>query len=364
MTDTQFDPQTIERQHLARLERVLRLTLVGIALITLRHLLQAHWVTAALLLLFTAGLGWALRQARRGQLGSAADWMLWSLTALLGILMWANQGPRDYAVLGMPAVLVFAGLLGRLRLLVALVIVDIALVVSVVLANALGWYVHPLRQPSVWSFVDPTVIFALTGYAVWNLAGTLRQALDALAAEHVEVLASHERIEYLAHHDALTGLPNRLLTRARLEQSLQLARRQGHAMGVLYVDIDDFKQINDRYGHAGGDEVLRQVAGRLRAPLRESDTVGRLGGDEFLVVLPQLPQEADLRALVDKLLTNLRRPVMLDAADNPAAQDLTPTVSIGLACYPRDSLDVDGLLAYADAAMYRAKRGGRDTWAA
>ena len=164
------------------------------------------------------------------------------------------------------------------------------------------------------------------------------------------------RLTKLAHFDTLTGLPNRSQLYCALTRSLEQAAEHRWSVGVLFLDIDRFKNINDTLGHPCGDELLRQFAARLVDSLRVRDTIGRFGGDEFaaILMLPEGPQTA--LAVVDKIREALRRPFDL------SGHEVTVTASIGITIYPDDGLDADTLIKYADTAMYRAKEAGRDTF--
>jgi len=167
---------------------------------------------------------------------------------------------------------------------------------------------------------------------------------------------SEERLMYLAHHDVLTDLPNRALFSDRLRQALFEANRQGRLVAVAFLDLDRFKNINDSLGHETGDLLLRGVADRLRANVRESDTVARISGDEFMLVLPGLANVDDASRIAQKILDGLRQPLMT------AGQELYVSASLGIAIYPHDAKDVEGLLRNADVAMYRAKETGRNAY--
>jgi diguanylate cyclase (GGDEF)-like protein len=161
----------------------------------------------------------------------------------------------------------------------------------------------------------------------------------------------------MANHDVLTGLPNRVLLDDRLSQALLYAQRYDRWAAVAFVDLDNFKTINDSLGHNAGDELLKAVASRMAACVRAMDTVARLGGDEFVVLLVDLPKSADLiSATVQKLRAAIAEPVRLEG------HDLRVTSSLGVANYPDDGTDAETLLANADAAMYRAKEMGRDNF--
>ena len=163
-----------------------------------------------------------------------------------------------------------------------------------------------------------------------------------------------ERAWHLANYDALTGLPNRLLLNDRLSQAVGRAQRNGSRFAVLYVDLDGFKPVNDRFGHAAGDELLQAAARRLQGCVRGSDTVARLGGDEFVVVLPETVERAAAETVARKILGELHAPYRL------AVGEAVTTASIGAALFPPDGQDVDKLLAAADRAMYRAKSAGKN----
>ncbi|HXF78495.1 MAG TPA: GGDEF domain-containing protein [Usitatibacter sp.] len=161
------------------------------------------------------------------------------------------------------------------------------------------------------------------------------------------------RIEYLAHFDTVTGLPNRALLADRLSQELARARRAGDGFAVLLFDLDGFKAVNDTWGHAAGDRVLAAVAERARKCVRASDTVGRLGGDEFLAILPETASAGAL-GVAEKLREALKEPYPLEGA----AAHLS--ASIGIALYPAHGEDPESLRRAADAALYEAKREGKD----
>jgi diguanylate cyclase (GGDEF)-like protein/PAS domain S-box-containing protein len=176
---------------------------------------------------------------------------------------------------------------------------------------------------------------------------------DVTEAKDYEAQLAHQ-----ASYDALTDLANRNLLQDRLTQAIAQARRNTAPVAAVFLDVDHFKLVNDSFGHTVGDEMLRIVARRLRSSVRESDTVARLGGDEFVLVLPGKAAgsafEADITALMDKLLSQMSQPLTL------GDREVRPTCSIGVAVFPQDGEDADTLLRNADAAMYRAKELGRN----
>jgi diguanylate cyclase (GGDEF)-like protein len=172
-------------------------------------------------------------------------------------------------------------------------------------------------------------------------------------------LAQYSRAQQeLALHDALTGLPNRRLLEDRIATTLQHANRNHHKAAIMYIDLDGFKAINDTYGHAYGDEVLKTIAKRLLDCSRKEDTVARLGGDEFMVVLSEVTGLADAQGPAAKIVEAVSEPIFIN--------DLTLglSTSIGISIYPDDAETVDSLISIADYALYEAKRGGKNRFCA
>lgn len=175
-----------------------------------------------------------------------------------------------------------------------------------------------------------------------------------LAGIAIESRASEERIRYLAHYDGLTSLPNRFLFKEYLDLALRKARRNGRRFAVFFLDLDKFKDINDTFGHEAGDQVLKEIATRLRNCLRSTDKIARMGGDEFYVLIEDLTDGRYAADIAEKLLKEASRPVYIDQ------QECRLSGSIGIAIYPDDSSDGNTLLKKADSAMYRAKDFGKN----
>lgn len=167
-------------------------------------------------------------------------------------------------------------------------------------------------------------------------------------------LVVSNRMSHLAQHDALTGLPNRVLLKERLERAIGLAQRHQQQVGVMFIDIDAFKPINDRLGHATGDALLQAVAGRLKGCVRDTDTVCRLGGDEFVILLTEIHGINDARQVAEAILTALLPPHCI------GEESIDITVSMGISLYPGDGITPDELIHRADIAMYNIKRQARD----
>jgi len=178
--------------------------------------------------------------------------------------------------------------------------------------------------------------------------------ISALRSETIAEAAVSELgdMSRIAQHDALTDTANRALMLDRLENAIHMARRRGTRLAVFFVDLDNFKEINDTQGHAVGDEVLQLVARRLESVVRDSDTVSRHGGDEFLVLLADVAQESDAAQIATKMLSALAEPCGV------GDQTLSLSASLGIAIYPEHGNDPASLISHADAAMYRSKKSG------
>ena len=202
---------------------------------------------------------------------------------------------------------------------------------------------------------------SLEAYPAWLVMNAVRD-LDGVTTHFIassldisERKASERQIEHMAHHDALTGLANRHVSKLRLAAAIAQARRSGEKVGVLFVDLDRFKHVNDALGHHVGDALLQSVSARLLQLVREGDTVSRLGGDEFVVILNGIGDAAAIADLLDaRLIPAMREPHEVEGSE------LYVSCSVGVAIYPDHGTDMDTLMRHADAAMYQAKSGGRD----
>lgn len=191
--------------------------------------------------------------------------------------------------------------------------------------------------------------------AVRNRAGKLENYL-AIFSDITLRKREQQELYDLATHDALTGLPNRFLFSERFRHAMVRAKRASHLVGLLYLDLDRFKPVNDLLGHKCGDMLLQTVAKRLKRSVREEDMIARLGGDEFAVILEHLSRPRDAAATARKLLYALDRPFLLQG------HQARITASIGISVYPFDGDDVETLIKRADGAMYRAKTGHRNDY--
>ncbi len=212
----------------------------------------------------------------------------------------------------------------------------------------------PAGEIFEWESPQGTVYLDWRVFPEFDISGSVVTAL-ALSRDITEIKRNEDKISHQAQYDSLTDLPNRFLVLDRLERLVE-GRVDGEKVAVLFLDLDDFKKINDTLGHEVGDEILICIAERLSKVVRESDTVGRLGGDDFIILLPNIRNTKDINHIINNLIEPFRKPFFINS------RSLITTVSIGVAVYPEDGLHASDLLRSADAAMYHAKSQGRNTY--
>ena len=200
---------------------------------------------------------------------------------------------------------------------------------------------------TTWIYIQATALHAKDG----SLLGFLGSVSDISELKKAQL-----QMENLAFYDPLTGLANRRLFKNRLEKSVKAVLRSNSSIALMFLDLDQFKRVNDALGHDAGDSLLQEIANRIAKNVRENDTVSRIGGDEFTILLTDIHNSNDVRIVADKILQALARPILLNG------QEIISTVSIGITMTPEDSVDVNTLMKNADLAMYRAKELGRNNF--
>lgn len=356
---TLFDDTSLllPAQRARRIGQVMAAISAAIGLAMLPRLLTGTWGEVVPMMAATlaaqAVAAWLLRRQR---LQAAAGLMLGSLMVMLGYFIVRGQGLRDVSIMGIPAILAFAALLGNRRLFVLLLATALAVCVGVGLGNLMGWRLQrpPVYRPT--EVIDVCVILLATAFAINMMARDLGRSLQRLVAENRAVRESQQRIAQLARRDALTGLPNRMAAREQFDNAVQAMRAQGGRLALLYVDLDQFKTVNDSLGHPAGDDLLRCIGQRLTSLLQPDDSVARLGGDEFLVLVRRGDDSDRVAEVAQGMLDAVAAPLELEG------MELHGSGSIGVAICPDDGQDFDSLLKKADIAMYRAKEAGRNAF--
>lgn len=291
---------------------------------------------------------------RRGAVLFGGFLFLWSLYLALTLLMIQYSGLRDPAVLGFMAILVFAAMLNHKAHFLALALTIGLTLLAVGIAGQTGG-IDFSKNPFGWdTVVEVLIIYTLASYAIWTLANDLRFTLKRLQSENSKVLESKQAYQKIAHYDHLTQLPNRIIALERFNHAVYHAQRQNSKVAILFIDLDNFKTVNDSLGHSVGDGLLVEIANRLNGSVRDGDTVCRLGGDEFLVILDDIADQTEVSMVADNMLQEISSPLDIEE------HCLTATCSIGIAIAPTDGKDFDTIRKKADIAMYKAKNAGRN----
>ncbi|MBB1520885.1 putative bifunctional diguanylate cyclase/phosphodiesterase [Aquipseudomonas guryensis] len=349
----QSDPLD-RRLQARRLSQIANVQYVVLLLIGLQTVLAQSWLNTVLVLLALALVLVGQQLNRRGATDTAIVLMLVSLAGLVTVSLWFSQGLYSGVLLAYPAILIVAGMVAPLRLFIGLLLSMLASVVGMTYASLSGLLVFEPWPIGIGRMINVSCILVMCAVAVWLLANDLRRTLLRLQQEILRVRDSEASFTHLAQHDALTNLPNRLLISDRMEQAIGQARRYDKRVALLFLDLDNFKTINDSLGHAAGDELLKEVALRLQDAVREMDTVSRQGGDEFLMALSDVDDLAAVSAVATQVQARLAQPFTLKG------MQIVTSISIGIALFPEDGDDFETLLKHADMAMYQAKAAGRN----
>jgi len=310
------------------------------------------WVLVAGALMMPLGL-W-LSKYRSSYAAGAL--MLIAVVGTLSIIMWRSDGLHDSALLSFPVILVGAAQFFRPRHFLAVTVFILAIVLLIGVGTLWGWRSAMVPGTEMDRITDSMSILAAGGYLTWLLTQDMQKTLSRLRAQIRALHASETDLKFLAQHDSLTRLPNRVLGSELIERAIASNKRRKVRVAVLFVDLDNFKDINDSLGHTAGDAFLKEVALRLLTAVRVSDVVCRQGGDEFLIGLTDMDDSEDISQVASNVLKQMQAPFTLRGTD------IRASCSIGIAVYPKDGETFGELLRHADVAMYQAKDSGRNTY--
>lgn len=346
----------IYQLHTRRLLQILRLSQIALLLVSIISIGAGRYSDAIIMLatgVFLFSVDWAIA---KNHPVTASGILLITLTLMLSYLAWAGSGIRDSALLGFCGVLLFAATLGNKRLLVFLLSVMVSVLLFISYVNELGIHHHTIEPINLATGAIAIIILCVVGIAAWLLAHDYRSALDELGRENERVKAAKSHIEHMALHDPLTGLPNRIMAQQSFEDIYQRSRAQGQQLGIIFIDLDNLKPINDSLGHQAGDQILKEVALRLLSYTKNVDNVCRFGGDEFIVFLPNIQSEEDASTTSLEILQLVSENYLYRNIE------IFCTCSIGIALAPQDGEDLDTLIKKADIAMYHSKDSGRNSF--
>ena len=316
------------------------------------HSLLPAWSAGLVVSLLTLWLN------LHGKTKMALMFMMTAITAILSFVTWYGEGVYDTALFAYPGILIVAGLLASTRQFYGLLVFMLGFIGLIAWLSMTGVRVAAV-DPVYTDYYRATtliVILSITGVGMRLMVSDLQAALVTAENAIARALQTQSSLEHLAQHDSLTQLPNRLLGRERIEQALTLANRHHQRFAVLFVDLDNFKTVNDILGHDSGDVFLRQVAARLIQSVRKSDIVSRQGGDEFLIGIADANDADAISTAANKILLQLAEPFPIGESQ------ISVSCSIGIAVYPDDGSNFETLVQLADLSMYQAKESGRNAF--
>ncbi len=336
--------------------QILRTSQIALLLVSILALFTGRYDDSFIMIatgIFLFSVDWAIYR-KQALLGATI--FLITLTVMLSYLAWVGSGIRDSALLGYCGVMVFAAMLGNKRLLFGLVIAMMFVLIAISYVNHYQLYENIIEPTNLATGSITIIILCVIAIAVGLLAQDYRAALEALARENERMKSVKNHIEHLATHDALTGLPNRALAQRNFDKAYNLAKEQQQLFGIIFIDLDNLKPINDSLGHQAGDQILKEVALRLLSYTKNVDAVCRYGGDEFIIFLPNIAS-ADQASQVSLDILKL-------VSENYLYRsiEIFCTCSIGIALAPQDGEDLDTLIKKADIAMYHSKDSGRNSF--
>ncbi|EAR07859.1 putative bifunctional diguanylate cyclase/phosphodiesterase [Reinekea blandensis] len=277
------------------------------------------------------------------------------LTLLVILIMWTSSGIKNNAVVALPGLFVFVALIGGHRYYFPLVAIVLFNVFLMGWLSELAWFNPSLSSHSLSSAFDIIAILLLCAFGTYVMSRDNSRLVEGLQTEIVKVEQSHQEMTYLANHDVLTGLPNRTSAEMAFNaMTKRLGRQEDTLAAVFFIDLDEFKEVNDTLGHDVGDQYLVQVSDRLQEALRTTDQIFRIGGDEFLLFLENIKQIDDLVTIAEKLRANLSLPVTVDE------RLINCSGSIGMVVVPTDADSYQEAVKRADIAMYRSKESGKN----
>jgi diguanylate cyclase len=343
--------RTMRMRHLF----IITFACVNIAMLLI-FLLAYHSTTLLLLVGIDVMLVYGLYLMSKDRTDLAASVLLWSISVGLSLAVMANSGLRDPAIITFPAILFFAALVSskrEFRLLFLYFCVATVLIGLIDLHGLREQVYIPVNWPNI---IIVLLVLSASSYSIRTNALDLKRALIKLESKNARLQESESKANYLAHYDYLTGLPNRVLCKDRFENLLKQSKRNQQNFALLFIDLDNFKTVNDSLGHTIGDQVLRAVADNLSNCLRDTDSACRFGGDEFIILLSSIDRSEDIERICSKILKMIKQPIQTDD------HLIHTSASIGIVMVPNDGNNFDTCCKNADIAMYKAKQEGKNLY--
>lgn len=342
------------------LSKLRRRRLIQICIATglglLVSLLAARGITIDILVGGVIALIIALVLALKYHTGPSAFVLISSMSVMLFSFALTGAGLVDLAILGYPGLLIFAAILGSVRLFSFVLTVVLAQCFLIAYLNMTGIVIPNSPTVSWMHFIFVVAIFTVTGFCVYILVQDIKRLMLSLQDENQKVEHSYAQIEHLAHHDPLTNLPNRLFAEPLFEESLKKCEENKQKLAILFIDLDNFKPVNDALGHAVGDQLLVKLTQRINSSLTKQQHLIRFGGDEFLVFTPVPIKQGNVDYLAQILIEQCASLFYI------LHTQVVVSASIGITIAPDHGKDFKHLCRKADIAMYQAKEDGRNTF--
>ena len=317
-------------------------------------LFAAREITFDIMLVALAAMFTAAILAYKHFVVASSYLLLVALSSMLFALSATGAGTFDIAMLGYPAIIIFAALLGGIGLfgtVLSLVLVQCILLTWLVMEGV----ITPNTPKLTWSHLTfIMIIFVITGFCVFILVQDIRRLMTSLQLEYTKVKKNREHIQYLAHHDPLTNLPNRLLGERLFNEKLAQSEANGLQLALAFIDLDNFKPVNDALGHSAGDRFLQHISQSINEKLSDDECLIRFGGDEFIVLAANITDRKHIETLCERLID------WCSSEFEVFQTNIVVSASIGVAIAPKDGAKFKQLCRKADVAMYEAKRNGRN----
>lgn len=339
-----------------RLMQIFWATEVTAVLIFMQRLYLGVYYDAFLTAIIIIVLMGVYKLAQQQRILTAATYLLSILTLFMTYFIWGNSGIFDEAMLAYPCILIMAVMIGNKKLFAGLVIFISLSTLLNGFSNQQGWYINQVINVNFDSALLMLMFIWLSSYAVWVLFSDFQCLLKQLAHENSAVINSKKEIENLLHHDILTGLPNRMKAEKIFNETISRCQRNDVDVFLMFIDLDNFKLINDGLGHQAGDALLKELSQRLQKTVRDSDTVCRFAGDEFIIILQSAKRDKLISHIAHNIITAIQTPFYYQS------NELICSCSIGISVPSMKQLDFDSAIQYADTAMYHSKSIGGNSF--
>lgn len=339
--------------------RTQQFVMVGIVMLSLLAVINAVTLQTTIfytLLACVTALTLSLFLLRKGLTTAAAYLVVAILFVGIAQAMWAGSGLRSSAMIGFPGVLLLCLVIIGLRAFYVIYIAMLLFMIALSWASINGYRVGLEDTRGYFTTIDFMIIFSSVALVIRVLGSDMMNMLNQLQVELQLVNRSKTKAEHQANHDNLTGLPNRRMAEHYFQSMLNRSEMEQAGVALVFVDVDKFKTVNDSHGHQIGDDLLKHLGETINSQLRHSDRLVRIAGDEFLILLPGIRSQADVKNILDKIYDSVQKPVTI------SGETLVPALSMGVVMAPAQGDNFRILMKNADQAMYKAKANGRNQY--